>query len=46
MPRWSKKLVKLSNIIKPRVKKLHVSNFFVKIVKEDYEMQKGANVRG
>jgi hypothetical protein len=33
-----KKLVKLSNIIKPRVKKFHATNFFVKIVKRDHEM--------
>jgi hypothetical protein len=36
----------LSNIIKPHVKKIHVNNFLVKIVKRDHEMQKGANVGG
>jgi hypothetical protein len=41
-----KKIVMLSNIIKPCVKKFHVSIFFVKIVKGGYEMQKGANVGG
>jgi hypothetical protein len=42
----SQKLVMFSNMIKPCVKKFHVSNLVVKIVKGGHEMQKGANVGG